>query len=132
VELKLYGICQELKTTRPIQRYIHSICYLNTLFVNQEKAYRQERGRDTGPLTPDRRCADLAERQTCPFDWTYIHIYLNTSFSSDLPQTKALPCGARVTSSMCKSKSSRPPWPDPGCDPMGSTLLSDSQNELPI
>jgi hypothetical protein len=42
VELKLYGVCQELKTTRPIQLYIHSICYLNTLFVNQEKAYRQE------------------------------------------------------------------------------------------
>jgi hypothetical protein len=59
----------------------------------------EERSRDTGPLSPDQRCADLAERQTCPFDWTYIHIYLNTFFSSDLPQTKALPCGARVTSS---------------------------------
>jgi hypothetical protein len=38
VELKLYGVCQELKTTRPIQLYIHRICYLNTLFVNQEKS----------------------------------------------------------------------------------------------
>jgi hypothetical protein len=58
----------------------------------------EERGRDTGPLTPDRRCTEPAEQQTCPFNWTYIYTYLNTSFTSDLPQTKALPCGARVTS----------------------------------
>jgi hypothetical protein len=43
VELKLYGVCRELKTTRPIQLCIHSICYLDTLFFNQEKAYRQEK-----------------------------------------------------------------------------------------
>jgi hypothetical protein len=42
VEMKLYGVCQELKTTCPIQLCIHSICYLDTLFANQAKAYRQE------------------------------------------------------------------------------------------
>jgi hypothetical protein len=76
----------------------------------------EERGKDTGPLTPDRRCAEPAERQTCPFDWTYIHIYLNTSFSSDLPQTKALPCGARVTSSTPSSGPQMSFWSMPcGC-----------------
>jgi hypothetical protein len=69
VELKLYGVCRELKTTHPIQLCIHSICYLDILFVNQAKAYRQEeRGRDTGPLTLDRRCAESAKQQMGPFD----------------------------------------------------------------